>query len=37
VYLQNKKALEKLFSDRKVKLFEESDVLNENNIIDNLD
>jgi hypothetical protein len=37
IYLQNKNALEKLFGTRKVKLFEEPNVLNENNIIDTLD
>jgi len=37
VYLQNKNALEKLFAKRKVKLYEQPDVLNEDNIIDNLD
>ena len=37
VYLQNKAVLEKLFGKRKVKLYEQPDVLNEDNIIDNLD
>jgi len=39
-YLKNKKALNKMFSKnegRKVKLFEESDLLSEENIIDGLD
>jgi hypothetical protein len=37
VYLQNKNALDKAFAARKVKLFEQPDVLSEDNIIDNLD
>jgi hypothetical protein len=37
IYLQNKKSLESAFTARKVKLFEQPDVLSEDNIIDNLD
>jgi hypothetical protein len=37
IFLQNKKALEKIAGSRKTKLFEQPDILNEGNIIDDLD
>lgn len=37
VYLKNRDSLNKAFSSRKVKLYEQPDVLNEDNIVDNLD
>jgi hypothetical protein len=37
IFLRNKQALDKIFAARKVKLYEQPDVLNEDNIIDNLD
>lgn len=37
VFLKNKKSLDKLFSTRKVKLFEESNILSEDNILEDLD